>query len=455
MRLHENANHWRTKRNFEGLEQRFREAHGQKYDYSKVIYKSATDAVTIICPEHGEFSQTPMNHSLGFGCSKCGFDKLAKERSFTTQDFIKKALTQHGDFYDYSRVEYKNSQIKVAIICPEHGEFHQTPNEHWIGSGCPECGRKRIQEKLRMTTSEFIEKAIKIHNNKYDYSRTSYINNRTPLIVTCPEHGDFEAHPGRHLSGAECRMCANENIRKSKVLNLVDFLERASELHNDKYDYSNVKYKNLNENIEIKCPEHGKFQQRGSHHLNGSGCPKCGFEASALAKYLDSEEVIKRFIETHEDKYDYSKVNYTSATEPVIIICPEHGKFSQLPVNHYGGQGCPNCATYGFNESLPGQFYVLKFKEYDVIKVGITNVGIEGRYKTKERKLFDVILFEPFDIGIKARELERYILQKFRNFKYQDEKILEVGFTELLKSEVLDLDEWGLVNDKIQTLANN
>lgn len=452
MQLHENVTHWRTIKNFEGLELRFHSVHGQKYDYTKVIYKSATDYVTIICKEHGEFEQTPMSHSLGFGCSKCGFSKLAKERSFNTQDFIKKAISKHGNLYDYSNVAYKNSSTKVEIICYNHGKFLQTPNEHWIGSGCPMCGRTKIQEKLRMTNSDFIEKAIKVHKGKYDYSRTNYFNNKTLIIITCPEHGDFEAHPARHLSGAECRLCANEKIRKSKVLKLVEFLDRATELHNDKYDYSNVIYKNLNEDIEIICPEHGAFKQRGNHHLNGSGCPKCGIEASALAKYLDSEEVIKRFVETHQNKYDYSTVKYKSATEPVIIICPEHGKFNQLPVNHYGGQGCPNCASYGFNESLPGQFYVLKFKEYNVIKVGITNVGIEGRYKKKERELFDVILFTCFEIGIKAKEIEKFVLQKFRSFKYEDEKILEVGFTELLKSEVLDLEEWQLVSYKIKTL---
>jgi DNA-directed RNA polymerase subunit RPC12/RpoP len=454
MILHKDITHWRTKKNFKGLEERFRKAHGEKYDYSKAIYKSATDNVLIICPTHGEFNQSPMNHSLGRGCSECGFKKLAKDRSFTIKEFISKAKKTHGNFYDYSEVEYNNTRTKITIICPKHGKFHPTAGNHLGGSGCPDCGNKLIGDKLRMTTLEFIERANEIHKHKYNYSKISYIDYNTRVNVICPIHGNFEAHPGRHLHGSECRLCANENIRKSKVTKFNEFIERASDTHNDKYDYSKVKYKNSHDLIYITCPEHGEFKQMMGNHLAGSGCPKCGFDASAIAKRLHEDVIIKRFIETHKLKYDYSKVKYQYATEPVSIICPEHGMFSQLPVNHYGGQGCPDCASYGFNDSIPGQFYVLKFLDYNVIKVGITNVGIEGRYKTKERKLFYVILFESFKVGSKARELERFVLNKFKKYKYQEEKILEVGFTELLSSEVLKLPEWELVIKKIKYSKN-
>ena len=104
-----------------------------------------------------------MSHSLGSGCSKCGFEKLAKERSFTLKEFILNAKKVHGNIYDYSQVEYKNTTTKIAIICTDHGIFHQTAGNHLGGSGCPDCGNKLIGDKLRMTTRDFIERSSKIH----------------------------------------------------------------------------------------------------------------------------------------------------------------------------------------------------------------------------------------------------------------------------------------------------
>ena len=111
-----------------------KQVHGDKYDYSKVVYVNNQIKVCIICPEHGEFYQAPKNHLNGQGCPKCSGNK-----KLTKDDFIKKANEIHGYKYDYSKVEYINSQIKVCIICPEHGEFYQAPKNHLNGQGCPIC----------------------------------------------------------------------------------------------------------------------------------------------------------------------------------------------------------------------------------------------------------------------------------------------------------------------------
>jgi rubrerythrin len=111
-----------------------RKVHGDKYDYSKVVYKNNKTDVCIICPIHGEFYQTPNSHLKGRGCPICGGTKKS-----TKEDFIIKAKQVHGDKYDYSKVVYVNNQIKVCIICPIHGEFYQTPKNHLSGQGCPKC----------------------------------------------------------------------------------------------------------------------------------------------------------------------------------------------------------------------------------------------------------------------------------------------------------------------------
>ena len=108
--------------------------HGDKYDYSKVEYINNRTKVCIICPIHGEFWQTPINHiNNKNGCPKCGNNMISVE------EFIKRARKIHGDKYDYSKVNYINSNTPVCIICPKHGEFWQSPATHLDYSGCPKC----------------------------------------------------------------------------------------------------------------------------------------------------------------------------------------------------------------------------------------------------------------------------------------------------------------------------
>ena len=100
------------------------EKYNNKFDYSKVNYINYISPVTIICPIHGEFETTPINHYKSeTGCSKCGREKANKSESLTLEEFIQKANLIHGNKYDYSKVVYVNNYTPITIICPEHGEF--------------------------------------------------------------------------------------------------------------------------------------------------------------------------------------------------------------------------------------------------------------------------------------------------------------------------------------------
>lgn len=137
-----------------------------------------------------------------------------------TEGFIIKARKIHGDKYDYSKVKYENSKTKVCIICPKHGEFWQTPNNHLTGFQCKLCGREQATIKNSSTTDQFIEKARLVHGNKYDYSKVNYVNNKTKVNIICPIHGEFKITPDSHLSQkAGCILCGNENtkIKQSKT----------------------------------------------------------------------------------------------------------------------------------------------------------------------------------------------------------------------------------------------
>lgn len=121
--------------------------HGDRFDYSKVEYKNNNTRVTIICPVHGEFSQSGRSHvNMERGCSQCSSHKHAKNRAMTTEDFVASAKAIHGDFYDYSQVNYVTSKQKVTIICKEHGPFQQMPSEHLRNKGCKHHRKSRTSK---------------------------------------------------------------------------------------------------------------------------------------------------------------------------------------------------------------------------------------------------------------------------------------------------------------------
>jgi hypothetical protein len=249
--------------------------HGDKFDYSKVEYVNAHTKVCIICPIHGEFWQTPNDHLRGNGCRKCGIEEKAKKRRTTIDEFIRKAKEKHGDKYDYSKVEYINARTKVCIICPEHGEFWQLPDAHLKGGGCNSCGCLSASAKMRKTTEDFIEKARKVHGDKYDYSKVEYVNSKTPVCIICPKHGEFWQLPSVHNTGKGCQKCGEIKRELAKHDNLESFIKKAQKIHGSKYDYSKVDYKSSKIKVCIVCPKHGEFWIAPSNHLQGQGCSKC------------------------------------------------------------------------------------------------------------------------------------------------------------------------------------
>lgn len=180
------------------------EVHNNLYDYSKVVYKNNKTKVIIIDPIYGEFEQTPNSHLAGYGNPTRGFIKC--NQTSNTAKFIEKARKIHGDFYDYSKVVYVNSGLKVCIIDPDYGEFWQLPSGHLQGYGNPTRGKlKAIQWQLdnnRLTNEEFIDRCKKVHGDFYDYSKVEYINSYTKVIIIDPEYGEFEMSPDQHMKGA-------------------------------------------------------------------------------------------------------------------------------------------------------------------------------------------------------------------------------------------------------------
>lgn len=303
------------------------QVHGGKYDYSKVDYKGYNEDVCIICPEHGEFWQTPHKHLTTRGCFKCPYNNTTK--------FIEKARKIHGDKYDYSKVNYQGTTKKVIIICPEHGEFLQKPMTHLSNHGCPECGKINSYKSNEQTTEEWIEKAIQVHGNKYDYSKVEYKGWKQKVCIICPIHGEFWQNPTSHIAKQQKRGCPK--CGKSNAKTTEQFIREAKQIHGDKYDYSKVKYVNNITKVCIICPEHGEFLQIPYMHLRGNGCIKCNSNKKTTEQFIQEAKKI------HGDKYDYSKTMYINSNTKICITCPKHGDFYQIPYNHLNGVGCIEC----------------------------------------------------------------------------------------------------------------
>lgn len=319
--------------------------HKNFYTYDKVLYKNAKTKVEITCPIHGSFWQTPIAHLKGQGCPKCNGGV-----HLNYLDFVKRSKMVHGNKYTYEKAVYKDSKSKLLITCPIHGFFMQTPDNHLRGAGCPKC-KLSTRRSLKLTLDSFKEKATQIHNAMYNYSRVNLNNNYSPVEIICPKHGSFWQSPYLHLRGCRCPKCANR-----VKLDESSFIILASKKHNNKYDYSLVKYVSNKTPVKIICPIHGVFEQRPREHLHGSGCILCSNEGKKLLK----EDFVRRAMFIHGDKYDYLKVKYKNIYTKVEIICPKHGSFWQRPDQHLDGAGCPICSESKGERKV--RLYLKKYK---------------------------------------------------------------------------------------------
>lgn len=199
----------------------------------------------------------------------------------TTEEFIQKAKAIHGDKYDYSKVDYVNNHTKVIIMCPEHGEFPQNPHNHLFGNGCPKCARQRTADRERKTTEWFVEKARQAHGSRFDYSKVNYLNNHTPVIISCPIHGEFQQTPTNHLKGQGCPACGRKKLQltQEEVLNRI-----ASILEGTPYELVlPFEYRtDRNTSIKLRCTTHNEIWEMSWHSFmydsenkHFTGCSGC------------------------------------------------------------------------------------------------------------------------------------------------------------------------------------
>ena len=308
-----------------------RAIHGDKYDYSRVVYSGNKKDVRIMCSQHGEFLQTPNCHLSGQGCPKC-----AGKGVITTETFIRDATAIHGDKYDYGQSVFVTTGDKIKIRCKLHNlVFEQSYGSHiYQKAGCPECAGKTLK-----TTEKFIADATAVHGDAYDYSLVDYRGKARKVRIVCRKHGEFTQTPNSHLAGQGCPSCYYD----SKFLTQEDFVRKAIEVHKGRYTYKNAVFKSTKDLVTVTCPAHGDWRVNAASHIYGGyDCPKC----TGRARFT-TEDFILRARSVHGETYSYDKVNYQGCETHVTITCQKHGDFTQTPDAHLQGKGCAKCANVG------------------------------------------------------------------------------------------------------------
>lgn len=251
-------------------------------------------------------------------------------KKLTTEQFIEEANIIHNFKYDYSLVNYKNSKTKIKIICSKHGIFEQTPGSHLNGRGCPACANNQ-----RKTTEQFIKEANKIHNFKYDYSLVNYVNSYAKIKIICLKHGVFEQTPHDHLKGQGCYIC-NGGVK----LSTEEFIQKAKDIYDNKYDYSLVNYANEKTKVEIKCNKcKNIFWQKPNDHLQNYGCPYCNSSKGEeiIFQYLKENNINFKYQMTYPDLKDKNKLSYDFYISPLNLLIEYNGIQHYKAIDYFGG----------------------------------------------------------------------------------------------------------------------
>lgn len=233
-------------------------------------------------------------------------------------EFIDKSKKIHGDRYDYSKVEYINNKTKVCIICHnvdkygiEHGEFWQRPNDHLSKYSCPKCSNEYVP-----TTEEWIYRANIVHNNKYDYSKTEYINSHKKICIICPIHGEFYQIPNNHLNGNGCPHCnSNSKSKNEENISKMLFEKDINFVRQKTFDW--LKYKN-HLYLDFYLPQYNiAIEFQGEQHYRPINKFGGNYEFEKIKK---RDEIKLRLCNEHNIKIFYLNKKKCNLNEVISYI---------------------------------------------------------------------------------------------------------------------------------------
>ena len=330
-----------------------KEKWGDKFNYSKTVYKNAITKIIIICAMGHKFLVLPHSHlsknkANKGSCAECARIKISEK---ACEKFLKKAIEKRGKTIDYSTFVWLGVRKKTAFVCKTHGVFLQRPGDHLISQNpCPDCKEedriKKLTEKYKKLTPEYIEKFKKIHNNFYSYSKYEFRGAQHVSTIICPIHGDFEQCTHNHETGSGCHKCTRIIISQKQTKSQDKFIKEVTIVHPNLV-FTDFKYTGKAIKSTVYCPKHNHtWSANPNNLLNGAGCYHCGIERNIQNSMTSPEEFINRCEIKHNFFYDYSSTNYRGTQHNIDVKCPHHGLFSPLASNHlHNGTGCPSCVN--------------------------------------------------------------------------------------------------------------
>lgn len=459
---------------------------GEAYDYSNSVYTKSKDPISISCPkaDHGEFNVVAGDHVQkqrpAVGCPKCKNERLRAMYLKPFEQFLNEARAIHGHRYEYDPTTYNGSKVKMDATCPAHGEIKILPDSHINNkNGCKKCADEKRTADTRMDRFFLVQTRVQaLSGGLVELDPYSFRNQNEVAVFKCKKHGSFKRKPIATLVTTHpCIDCMEEmGIRDGSKLIDTEIRKRLSSMKGE-FEITGIDGIGSKEAIiHITCLA-GKNHPEISTTLSNLyskeyACGKCSHIA-AQPKRTGSlittanrkvsqhfENWLQRAKEKHGSKYDYSKVQYLTAKDPVVIICPIHGARPQTPDTHLRS-GCRLCADeelkgrYTFtyfkrspSEKLkPALLYYVKIHAFGRVffKVGITTTTIKRRFGSAQSKGLVVETVEQTKLTLweafqNEQEILNHVSQNIINELSDEEcetmRKASIGITELIDQKL-------------------
>lgn len=447
-----------------------RDIHGDRYDYTLDTYLGMDKPFKVYCKNHGEFTLKPRDHiHQKHRCRICFLEESLEKSRKGLED---KVLLKHRDFYKLlSWLDDKGIRGKVSAVCKEHGEYettaHKLQSEKSFG-GCPKC-------KSFHQGGVFIEKAKKVHGNKYKYDQNTYVCSRTLFPIYCTKHQNtFNQRPSAHLQGQGCSICGDESRKENIRRDNEFFLSKLTQEQIDKYSYDKLEYKTSHDKVKIICPIHGEFSIYANAFFKGEGCQKCSQEQylkNRSGKFFNKVSKLEKY-----SHLDFSNAIYLTNTTPMNIKCLIHNQIFTSTANKILDSGSNVGCEYCFKVSVgrwtidsllkipnihleESYFYTGHIRGITGTKIGVTkNLTKRLHCYNEDLKTYDLEF--KYLRSLKLKTLEANILEislKKLYKKYNVKNDYNFGgcseFYKNIDTNLLEDIFSGSLNDRLQSIS--
>ena len=282
-------------------------------------------------------------------CPDCG---RSQRKNLGEVEILKRLRKVHGNKYEFEIPANVRTNIKIKFFCKLHGQSEALVSQLLAGNGCKNCGRVAASTKRALTTKQWVAKAKIIHGDKYDYSKTKYINSKTKVTVTCSRHGDFEINPSNHIQPTlrrGCKGCSGGKIlnfdNSTKKLSQNEFLKRVKGATTKNLDFSKSIYNGQRETVKVICKIHGEFEAWPHNLFAGQSCPSCASIETGKKHRVDPIVITERLNSHFGSKYEIDQNSIKMVTKKIKLKCEKHGWFDGLLSNLLQSSGCPICTS--------------------------------------------------------------------------------------------------------------